>query len=291
MTKGIILAGGAGSRLQPCTQAVCKQLLPIYDKPMIYYPLTTLMLAGIRNILIITNPHEQSLFQNLLGAGSQWGLRLDYAIQSVPRGLADALLVAEDFIADDKVCLILGDNVFYGDQWMTMLQSAQKRTGATIFAYPVSNPTDFGVVEFDLDNKAMSLEEKPTVPKSHYAVTGLYFYDEQAVHYAKTLRPSARGELEITDLNRCYLQNNALHVERFGRGFAWLDTGTPDGLLDAAHFVAVIEKRTGMKIACPEEVAWRQGNISLEQLQQLAQSLAKSDYGAYLSSLIKDPIL
>jgi len=286
MTKGIILAGGNGTRLCPCTHAICKQLLPIYDKPMIYYPLSTLILAGIQDILIITNPNEQSLFKSVIGDGEQWGVNICYAVQDKPRGIADVLIVGEQFIGQDQVCLILGDNIFYGDEWTDILQAAAVREGATVFAYPVKNPRDFGVVAFDEDYRAISLEEKPTNPQSNYAVTGLYFYDRRAVQWAKTLQTSARGELEITDLNRCYLEAGQLYVERFGRGFAWLDTGTPDTLLDAAHFVAVIEKRTGMKIACPEEIVWRKGYITDQQLADLAQPLIKSGYGSYLMSLL-----
>ncbi len=286
MTKGIILAGGNGTRLWPCTQAVCKQLLPVYDKPMIYYPLSTLLLAGIKDILVITNPGEQALFQAVLGNGQQWGISISYAVQDAPRGLADALIIGAEFIGQDKVCLILGDNIFYGDEWTHVLEAATARAGATVFAYPVKNPQDFGVVTFDQHNQAISLEEKPTKAQSNYAVTGLYFYDQQAVQWARQLKPSARGELEITDLNRCYLKAGQLHVERFGRGFAWLDTGNPDALLDAAHFVAVIEKRTGMKIACAEEIVWRKGYINDQQLADLARPLIKSGYGNYLMSLL-----
>ena len=286
MTKGIILSGGHGTRLWPCTHAVCKQLLPVYDKPMIYYPLSTLLLVGIKDILVITNPGEQALFQAVLGNGQQWGISVSYAVQDTPRGLADALIIGAEFIGQDKVCLILGDNIFYGDEWTHVLEAATARAGATVFAYPVKNPQDFGVVTFDQQNQAISLEEKPTKAQSNYAVTGLYFYDQQAVQWAKQLKPSARGELEITDLNRCYLKAGQLHVERFGRGFAWLDTGNPDALLDAAHFVALIEKRTGMKIACAEEIVWRKGYINDQQLADLARSLIKSGYGNYLMSLL-----
>lgn len=287
MTKGIILSGGSGTRLRPNTSVLSKQLLPIYDKPMIYYPLSTLMLAGIREILIIVTPEHKSLYRDLLKDGSQWGLTLTYAVQSEPRGLADAFLLGADFIGDSNVCLILGDNVFYGDSWSKMLEEASKRSGATVFAYPVNDPENFGVVEFDQDGRPLDIEEKPKNPKSNFALTGLYFYDNKVVSLAKEIEPSARGELEISDLNRRYLQLDQLHIERFGRGFAWLDTGTPEGLLDAANFVAVIEKRTGLRIASPEEIALRKQFISVEEFLIVIEPLRKSSYGQYLLNCLE----
>lgn len=284
--RGIILAGGSGTRLYPMTLVTSKQLLPVYDKPMVYYPLTTLMLAGIRDILIITTPHDLPQFQALLGDGSRWGLNLSYAQQSTPGGLAQAFIIGADFVAGSRSALILGDNIFFGHGLHQMLSNAAGRTtGATVFAYQVADPNRYGVVEFDEGRKARSIEEKPTKPKSNFAVTGLYFYDEQVTDFASSIRPSARGELEITDLNRLYLERDQLHVEQLGRGFAWLDAGTPESLLDAAEFVATVEKRQGFRIACPEEVAFNQGYIDRAQLQRLATDMGKGDYALYLRNL------
>jgi glucose-1-phosphate thymidylyltransferase len=287
--KGILLAGGAGTRLHPMTQVITKQLLPVYDKPMIYYPLSTLMLMGIREILLISTPQDIPHFQRLLGDGSSLGLHLSYAIQPRPEGIAQALLIAEDFLAGSPCVLILGDNLFYGSGLQAFLESCRITEGALIFAYPVHDPERYGVVEFDkTTGQVISLEEKPAKPKSHYAVPGLYIYDEQAPSLAKTLKPSARGELEITDLNRLYLEQGKLQVRRMPRGFAWLDTGTPRSLLEASLFVQVIEERQGLKIGCPEEVAFRKGFISLEQLRRLAEPISKTPYGQYLLRLVKD---
>ena len=285
--KGIILAGGSGTRLHPATLAISKQLLPVYDKPMIYYPLSTLMLAGIRDILIISTPQDTPRFEQLLGDGSQWGLNLNYAVQPSPDGLAQAYTIGADFVGNNPSALVLGDNIFYGHQFHQLLDSAKQRTqGATVFAYHVHDPERYGVAEFDDQGKVLSLEEKPTQPKSHYAVTGLYFYDNQVVDLVRDLKPSPRGELEITDLNKLYLAQNQLHVERMGRGYAWLDTGTHDSLLDASQFIATIESRQGLKVSCPEEIAFRQGWINKEQLQRLAEPLAKNGYGHYLLGLL-----
>lgn len=286
-TKGIILAGGTGSRLHPLTKAVSKQLMPVYDKPMIYYPLSTLMLAGIQEILIITTPQDQAAFQSLLGDGSQWGIQLSYAIQEEPKGIAQALTVGREFIGDSSVALILGDNLFHGDCLSEKLMSAMNQTaGATVFGYWVDDPHRYGVVEFDRSAKVVSLVEKPVKPASNYAVTGLYFYDNQAVSLVEELEPSARGELEITDLNRVYLERNELHVIKLGRGTAWLDTGTHESLLDAGNFIRIIEKRQGQKVGCVEEVAFQCGLIPREQLRLLAMQLQKSDYGQYLLRLL-----
>lgn len=286
--RGIILAGGSGTRLHPVTLGVCKQLLPIYDKPMIYYPLATLMLAGIREILIISTPQDTPRFEQILGDGSSWGLRLEYAIQPSPDGLAQAFIIGERFIDGRPSTLILGDNLFFGSGLTGLMrQAAARASGATVFAYPVSDPASFGVVAFDADGKVTSIEEKPKAPKSRYAVTGLYFYDERVCDYAREIRPSARGELEITDLNNRYLAEGALHVEMMARGMAWLDTGTHDSLLEAAHFIQTLEKRQGLKVGCPEEIAWRQGWIDDAALEALAAPLAKSGYGAYLRELME----
>jgi len=289
MTKGIILAGGSGSRLHPMTLAASKQLMPVYDKPMIYYPLATLMQAGIRDILIITTPEDAPMFEKLLGDGSLWGIRLSYAQQPKPEGLAQAFLIGEDFIGDSRVCLILGDNIFYGHQIEETLRSAvNQESGASVFAYYVTDPERYGVVQLDADNNAIDLEEKPAKPKSHYAVTGLYMYDNDVIDIAKNIKPSARGELEITDVNKVYLERKSLKVELFERGTAWLDTGTVQSLLDAAVFIRVLEERQGLKIGCPEEIAYRQGFIDRAQLAGLAKTLEKSGYGAYLQQLLEE---
>ena len=287
-TKGIILAGGTGSRLHPMTISVSKQLMPVYDKPMIYYPLCTLMQAGIRDILIITTPSDLPLYRHLLGDGTRWGINLQYAEQPSPDGLAQAFLIGETFIGNDSVCLILGDNIFYGNALEEKLQRAvQQKTGATVFAYYVNDPERYGVVALDDNNKAIDLEEKPANPKSNYAVTGLYLYDNDVINIAKTIKPSARGELEITDVNKTYLERGQLQVELFSRGTAWLDTGTVQSLLDAANFIRVLEERQGLKIACPEEIAYSNGYIDAAQLRALAAPLSKSGYGQYLLNLIR----
>jgi glucose-1-phosphate thymidylyltransferase len=287
--KGIILAGGTGTRLYPITKCISKQLLPIYDKPTIYYPLSTLMLAGLQHFLIICNSRDFPVIRELLGNGSNFGIKLDYAIQDQPNGIAQAFLIGEEFIGDSSVCLILGDNIFYGSSLIPDLRSATKlEAGALIFAYHVHDPKQFGVIELDSSGNALSIEEKPKKPKSNYAVTGLYFYDKEVVKLAKSLKPSARGELEITDLNRRYLENGALKVKRIGRGVAWLDSGTPESLLQASQFVETIEKRQGLKIACIEEIAFRNGWINERQLKKLAQESAKSSYGKYLFQIIKE---
>ena len=281
--KGIILAGGSGTRLYPLTKAISKQIMPVYDKPMIYYPLSTLMLAGIREVLIISTPRDLPVFKDLLGSGEQLGMSFSYAVQETPRGLADAFIVGADFIGDDSVALVLGDNIFYGQSFSRVLQNAATREkGATIFGYYVKDPREYGVVEFDSNNKAVSIEEKPAIPKSNYAVPGLYFYDNDVVEIAKNVKPSARGEIEITGINNEYLRRGDLYVETLGRGFAWLDTGNHDALLDAADFVAAFQKRQGLYISCIEEIAYKRGFITREQLVKLAQPLLKTDYGRYL---------
>ena len=286
--KGIILAGGSGTRLYPITKAISKQLLPVYDKPMVYYPLSVLMLAGIREVLVINTPHEQALFQHLLGDGSQWGMRIEYAAQPSPDGLAQALLIGREFVAGGPSCLVLGDNIFHGHGLTELLQRADAREqGATVFGYWVRDPERYGVAEFDGSGRVVGLEEKPAAPKSHYAVTGLYFYDGRASDFAAGLKPSPRGELEITDLNRCYLEADALHLEKMGRGYAWLDTGTHESLVEASTYIETIEKRQGLRVCCPEEIAYFNGWIDAGQLRALAQPLAKNGYGQYLLGLLE----
>jgi glucose-1-phosphate thymidylyltransferase len=290
-SKGVVLAGGAGTRLYPATYTISKQLLPVYDKPMIYYPLTTLMLAGIRDILVISTPQDTCRFEQLLQDGSQWGIRLRYAVQSTPEGLAQAFIIGKDFIASESCALILGDNLFYGNDLSSILRrAAEKAAGATIFAYPVDNPSQYGVVQLNGSGKAISIEEKPAKPKSRYAATGLYFYDNQVTAIAESLKPSKRGELEITAINQCYLDRQQLDVELLGRGMTWLDTGTHDSLLEASLFIQTIEKRQGLKIACPEEIAYRLGYITADQLIALAQRTHSNGYGKYLAQLVEEPV-
>jgi glucose-1-phosphate thymidylyltransferase len=286
--KGIILAGGSGTRLYPITRAISKQLLPVFDKPMIYYPLSALMLAGIREVLVINTPHEQALFQNLLGDGSQWGMKIEYAAQPSPDGLAQAFLIGRDFLAGSPSCLVLGDNIFYGHGLTELLRRADERdNGATVFGYWVKDPERYGVAEFDAQGRVVDLEEKPASPKSNYAVTGLYFYDGRVCDFAQDLKPSPRGELEITDLNRCYLEDGSLHLEKMGRGYAWLDTGTHESLVEASMYIETIEKRQGLRVCCPEEIAYFNGWIDDAALRQLAAPLAKNGYGQYLLSLLE----
>lgn len=286
--KGLILAGGSGTRLYPITQAISKQLLPVYDKPMIYYPLSVLMLAGVREILMINTPHEQALFQRLLGDGSQWGINIHYAVQPSPDGLAQAFIIGKEFIGDAPSCLVLGDNIFYGVGLTERLKRATARQqGATIFGYWVKDPERYGVAEFDAEGRVVGIEEKPAEPKSQYAVTGLYFYDQRVCEYAANLKPSKRGELEITDLNRCYLDDGSLHLEQLGRGYAWLDTGTHESMMEAGNYIQTIENRQGLKVCCPEEIAYLNGWIDAEQVMRLAEPLIKTGYGQYLVQLVK----